>query len=75
MDTPSHHWQRAGITFIDAFLGSFATLLAGSALLDINVEGEVLPDVRMLAQMLVAAAMAGLIALITYVRSALAGME
>ncbi len=67
--------RQAGIVFLDAFLGSLATLIAGSALLDVNVEGDALPDVRLLGQMLIAAVIAGAVALLTFARAMLAEGE
>jgi hypothetical protein len=63
--------RQAGVTFLEAFLGSFVTLLAGSALVDVNVEGDILPDARLLAQMVVSAFIAGAIALIGWAQLAL----
>ncbi len=71
----SNKWKQAALTFVDAFLGSFATLLAGSTFLDVNVEGDSLPDFRLLAQILVSAVLAGFVALIAYVRTLLAEIE
>jgi hypothetical protein len=63
--------RQAGITFLEAFLGSFVTLLAGSHLVDVNVEGDILPDWRLLAQIVVSAIIAGAIALIGWAQLAL----
>jgi hypothetical protein len=63
--------RQAGITFLEAFLGSFVTLLAGSHWADVNVEGDILPDWRLLAQVVVSAIIAGAIALIGWAQLAL----
>jgi hypothetical protein len=63
--------RQAGITFLEAFLGSLVTLLAGSHLVDVNVEGDILPDTRLIAQIAVSAFIAGTIALIGWAQLAL----
>jgi hypothetical protein len=63
--------RQAGITFLEAFLGSLVTLLAGSHLVDVNVEGDILPDTRLIAQIVVSAFIAGVIALIGWAQLAL----
>jgi hypothetical protein len=63
--------RQAGITFLEAFLGSLVTLLAGSHLIDVNVEGDILPDTRLIAQIVVSAIIAGSIALIGWAQLAL----
>lgn len=68
---PSHEREvkRATVIFADAFLGSLVTLLAGSRFLDVNVEGDALPDVRFLTQCIVAGVLAGIIAVVAYLRT------
>jgi hypothetical protein len=56
---------------LEAFLGSLVTLLAGSHLVDVNVEGDILPDTRLIAQIAVSAFIAGTIALIGWAQLAL----
>lgn len=63
--------RQAGITFLEAFLGSFLTLVAGAQLVDVNVEGDILPDFRLLAQIVVSAVIAGAIALVGWAHLAL----
>lgn len=58
--------KTAAAIFCDAFLGSLATILAGVAV-------DALPNMRILAQMLLAACIAGVVAAIGYVRHVLVG--
>jgi hypothetical protein len=65
--------KRAGIVFVDAFLGSLATLMVSSTVIDID--SDVIPDAVLLLELLLAACIAGLIAVIGVAREALATMN
>lgn len=58
--------RRAIRTFIQAFVGTFLSMWIG-----IYVTPGVLPDTQVIQRVLIAAAVAGMIALLTYVQNAL----
>jgi hypothetical protein len=65
--------KRAGIVFVDAFLGSLATLMVSSTIVDID--SDVLPDAVLLLELLLSAVIAGMIAVIGVARDALNSMN
>jgi hypothetical protein len=65
--------KRAAIVFIDAFLGSLATLMVSSTIVDID--SDVLPDAVLLLELLLSAVIAGMIAVIGVARDALNSMN
>jgi hypothetical protein len=65
--------RRAGIVFVDAFLGSLATLMVSSTIVDID--SDVLPDAVLLLELLLSAVIAGMIAVIGVARDALNSMN
>lgn len=65
--------KRAGIVFVDAFLGSLATLLVSSTIVDID--SDVLPDAVLLLEVLLASLIAGAVAVIGVAREALNSMN
>jgi hypothetical protein len=63
--------KRAAIVFIDAFLGSLATLMVSSTIVD--NDSDVLPDAVL--ELLLSAVIAGMIAVIGVARDALNSMN
>jgi hypothetical protein len=61
--------RRAGIVFVDAFLGSLVTLLVSSTF--VEIDSDTVPDSVILLEMILAAMIAGIIALIGVARTIL----
>jgi len=58
--------KRAGVVFLDAFAGSLATLLVTTTIVDLD--SDVIPDAILLLEVILSAMIAGMIALLAFVR-------